>query len=90
MFSSVSVNNSGYANLYFLTTDASGWIDDYNTTSSLNADRAKCFVVHVVGGTSRVAKCKIIISFIVRMEDAMGIKINAYPTFDSGYFSYIG
>lgn len=90
VFSSVSVNNSGYSNLNFLTTDTSGWKDDYNTTSSLNAERAKCFVVHVVGGTSRIAKCKIKITFRVGMEDMGGIKTNVYPAFDSGYFSYIG
>lgn len=90
VFSTVRVNNSGYSNLNFLTTDLLGWKDDYNTTSSLDADRAKCFVAHVVGGTSRTAKCKIKITFKVGMEDLMGIKSNVYPTFDSGYFYYIG
>ncbi len=88
--SSVSVNSSGFSNLNFLTTETEGWKDDYNTTSSLNADRAKCFVVYVVDGTSRTAKCRIKITFRVGMEDMSGIKTNVYPTFDSAYFSYIG
>lgn len=57
---------------------------------ALTAVIAVFITPNVVGGTSRIAKCKIKITFRVGMEDIGGIKTNVYPAFDSGYFSYIG
>lgn len=88
-FSTVSVSNSGFSNLYYDTNTNLSWVDNYPSQSGPTSN-GKVFVSEWSVNTSNPGnnEIKVSIKYFAGSEDDFGLHVRAYPVFISTYKAY--